>query len=332
MTNFKRILHVIAIMFSSLMAMISHGHADTDITKKTKKSGNGELSKSHRNDHADAKQDPPPRDREDDPPRHIDVAAMASAGHPTIFSPFPTVSFPRSVPPSSDRPSLTVSHPGQESARYPWRQKIVTTTFWIGEQPAKNNPVPNVASSWDPQWSQNYGGYDNPSTEARSNYVPVAFTPRQNPFYVALPYNDMEKGTHKAEASQVIPWFKDSYRAPDKSVCKGRWIAIRFQGRIVYAQWEDCGPFRTDHWEYVFGNDRPKPNLNHGAGLDVSPAVRDYLGMNSTDVTDWRFVDFSEVPEGPWSKLGDNNTFVLNERAKSERLAKARDDAFSRGY
>ena len=34
----------------------------------------------------------------------------------------------------------------------------------------------------------------------------------------------------------------------------------------VYAQWEDAGPFRTDHWQYVFGNERPKPNLEPGRG------------------------------------------------------------------
>ena len=73
--------------------------------------------------------------------------------------------------------------------------------------------------------------------------------------------------------------------------------------KTAYAQWEDAGPFRTDHWQYVFGNERPKPNLNKGAGLDVSPAVRDYLGMQDTDVTDWKFVEFKEVPRGPWAQL-----------------------------
>jgi len=333
MTNFKKILHVIAIMFSSLASMISHGHAETDATKKTKKPDNGRLSKPHSNDTAEAGQNPPDNAGADEPPQHIDPATLIAASRPSMFTPFPTVSFPKSVPaPPPPSPSLTVSHIAQENGHYPWRQKIVTTTFWIGEQPTKNNPVPNSASSWDPQWAANYGGFDNPSTAARKDYIPASFTPRQNPFYVALPYNDMEHGAHKAEASQVIPWFKKDFQAPDKSVCKGRWIEIRYGNKVVYAQWEDCGPFRTDHWEYVFGNDRPKPNLNQGAGLDVSPAVRDYLGMNSTDVTDWRFVDFSEVPEGPWSRLGENNTFVINDRIKSERLAKARDDAFSRGY
>ena len=84
------------------------------------------------------------------------------------------------------------------------------------------------------------------------------------------------------------------------------------------------GRFRTDHWQYVFGNERPKPNLNHGAGLDVSPAVRDYLGLQPTDVTDWKFVDFNEVPPGPWAKLGDNNTFVQNARKAEQSVAKAR--------
>ncbi len=49
-------------------------------------------------------------------------------------------------------------------------------------------------------------------------------------------------------------------------------------------------------------------------GLDISPAVRDYLGLQETDVTDWKFVDFKEVPTGPWARLGDNNTFVINQR------------------
>jgi hypothetical protein len=91
---------------------------------------------------------------------------------------------------------------------------------------------------------------------------------------------------------------------------------------VAYAQWEDCGPFRTDHWQYVFGNDRPKPNLNHGAGLDVSPAVRDYLGLSSTyDVCDWKFVEVSEIPVGPWARYGENNDLVLNARRGTQRVA-----------
>src|SRR5439155_9383858 len=100
-------------------------------------------------------------------------------------------------------------------------------------------------------------------------------------------------------------------------------VAIHKGNRTVYAQWEDAGPFRTDYWQYVFGNERPKTTLNRGAGLDVSPAVRDYLGLNETDVTDWRFVEFSEVPPGPWSKLGENNTFVISDCKTGSELAQA---------
>lgn len=206
--------------------------------------------------------------------------------------------------------------------RYPWKKEIVTTTFWIGEKAAQNNPVPNRKSSWDPRWAENYGGTDSPSQADRTKeFIPAKFVPRQNPFYIALPYNDKMKGGHKPEAERVIPWFKQAYQGAEASVCKGRWIAIRRGNRTCYAQWEDAGPFRTDHWEYVFGNARPLPNLNRGAGLDVSPAVRDFLGMNDTDVTDWKFVDFEEVPAGPWARYGDNNTFVINRRTAEEQVA-----------
>ena len=208
--------------------------------------------------------------------------------------------------------------PGQ---RFPWKKEIVTTVFWIGEKPAPNNPVPNRVSSWDKEWTKSYGGLDDPNPAHRSNYIPVKFTPRQNPFYCALPYNDKAKEGHRPEAPSVVPWFNEAYQGPAVSTCKDRWVAIRKGNRTVYAQWEDAGPFRTDHWQYVFGNERPKPNLNKGAGLDVSPAVRDYLGLNDTDVTDWRFVDFSEVPRGPWSTLGENNTFVIDDRKKGAQLA-----------
>ncbi|MEO5753761.1 MAG: hypothetical protein ABIR38_03550 [Chthoniobacterales bacterium] len=211
------------------------------------------------------------------------------------------------------------------SDHFPWKKDIVTTVFWIGEKPTANNPVPNHASSWDASWTRNYGGYDDPRPSQRHDYAPVNFTPRQNPFYCALPYNDKAREGHRSEAPKVVPWFKEAYRGPGVSVCKGRWIAIHKGNRTVYAQWEDAGPFRTDHWEYVFGNGRPKPNLNRGAGLDVSPAVRDYLGLSDTDVTDWKFVEASEVPPGPWSKLGDNNTFVINQRKAQQQLAKAKE-------
>lgn len=203
------------------------------------------------------------------------------------------------------------------SSRYKWKCNIVTTVFWVGERPTRNNPVPNTKSSWDPQWHRSYGGFDDPDPGSRREYLPKNFIPRQNPFYIALPYNDVTHGTTKKESIKAIPWFREAFVKEGQSVCKGRWVAIKHGGRVAYAQWEDCGPFRTDHWQYVFGDDRPRPNLNQGAGLDVSPAVRDYLRMAGKDVCDWRFVDAREVPPGPWTLYGNNNTFVLKKRGEN---------------
>jgi hypothetical protein len=203
-----------------------------------------------------------------------------------------------------------------------WKQNIVTTVFWVGEPAGPNNPVSNDKSSWDLNWTVSYGGFDPPETSNRRGYIPVAFIPRQNPFYVALPYNDVTHGQFKPEAPLIIPWFKQAYSSPGQSVCKGHWIAIRKGNRICYAQWEDCGPFRTDHFQYVFGNEQPKPNANGGAGLDVSPAVRDYLALQPKDVTDWQFVGVRDVPQGPWRSYGDNNPFVTADHQVKGQLVK----------
>ena len=40
-------------------------------------------------------------------------------------------------------------------------------------------------------------------------------------------------------------------------------------------------------------------------------------------MTDWRFVTFGDVPRGPWSALGENNTFVINDRKKGVKLVEA---------
>ena len=219
-----------------------------------------------------------------------------------------------------DKALVRTSSTSRRARPYPWKTKIVTTVFWIGEQPGGNNLIPNRTSAWDKQWAKSYGGFDDPNPANRRSCLPVKFTPRQNPFYCALPYNDKAHTGHRPEAPRVVPWFQEAYRGPAVSTCKDRWVAIRKGNRIAYAQWEDAGPFRTDHWQYVFGNERPKPNLNKGAGLDVSPAVRDYLSLKQTDVTDWQFVDFGEVPRGPWSILGENNTFVISARKKDVKV------------
>ncbi|HEV7406403.1 MAG TPA: protein kinase [Chthoniobacteraceae bacterium] len=206
----------------------------------------------------------------------------------------------------------TSSRPFGVGSEYPWKRNIVTTVFAIGEKSSGKKSSTTQKSAWNAHWQTEYGGADPLDAAARKNYVPSAFTPRQNPFYCALPYNDVTAGATKPEAKLVIPWFKQAFVKEGQSICRDRWIAIRNPGnnKIAYAQWGDCGPARTDHWQYVFGNDVPTPNANRGEGLNVSPAVRDYLGIGTMAVLDWKFVEFREIPKGPWALYGDNNTFV----------------------
>ncbi|MBK1880844.1 hypothetical protein JIN85_00375 [Luteolibacter pohnpeiensis] len=200
-----------------------------------------------------------------------------------------------------------VARPVIETPRGPfhkpedWKRHVVATVFWVGEQPSENNPTANTKSAWDPNWQANFGGYDDPL--ARDGYAPAGFVPQQNSFYVALPYNDLTSGgKHREEASKVIPWFWEKYRGDGISVCKGHWVEIHRGGRVCYAQWEDVGPFVVDHWQYVFGQERPRLNRNNAAGIDLSPAVRDFLGLRSGEEVEWRFVEDYEVPVGPWRR------------------------------
>jgi hypothetical protein len=112
---------------------------------------------------------------------------------------------------------------GERSDPYPWKLGIVTTIFWVGERPGGHNPVANRSSAWDKHWSANYGGYDNPDPAARRHYIPVRFVPRQNPFYFALPYNDVVGHHTKREAAWVIPWCNEAFVRDGQSVLKGRW-------------------------------------------------------------------------------------------------------------
>ncbi len=185
---------------------------------------------------------------------------------------------------------------------YILHKEIRITTFWTGEEASSENAnIPNLASAWDDMWMLNYGGEDTP--KERNGYYPAGFKPTENPFYFALPYNDFdENGQKKADIESYIPWATSEDKT-DISICKNRWIKIVKDNRTAYAQWEDVGPFGETDSAYVFGDALPKNKLNNDAGLDVSPAIRDYLGLNGMDIVDWQFVDEKDVPQGPWSKI-----------------------------
>lgn len=221
-------------------------------------------------------------------------------------------SAPRVVIPTGSRSAIPARPVARSSrALYPWKTYVTATIFWCGEQPTARNPTPNCKSSWDTKWSANFGGYDDPNPANRianhttGEFRPKGFIPKLNPFYIALPYNDvLGWSRHKPEASKVIPWFTRVRPEPGKTVLKGRWIQIFWNKRSCYAQWEDCGPWVTDDWQYVFGTKKPKTSQNGAAGIDLSPSTRDYLGVKSGTKVHWRFVDASQVPYGPWKKYG----------------------------
>lgn len=253
-----------------------------------------------------------------------------------------STTLPRVVIPTTRQPVQRQSH--RRSAQlYPWRQNITATVFWIGEQPTQNNPTPNCKSSWDQNWMENFGGYDDPKPANRiadhrnSDFRPKAFIPKLNPFYIALPYNDVRTWrSHKPEAARMIPWFKRVNPRPGRTSLKGRWIQIYHDGRSCYAQWEDCGPWVTDDWQYVFGNSRPKNRSNQGAAIDISPSVRDYLNLQSSEKCHWRFVEASQVPYGPWKKYGQQTTVTADgtdfeaKRKYLEYLRKLRDAQYQK--
>lgn len=202
---------------------------------------------------------------------------------------------------------------------YPVHRGITATVFWIGEPKGNGSSENNALSAWDDRWLEHYGGIDSPGRRsARNGYFPTAFRPRENPFYLDLPYNDFDdKGVPRPDRLKVVPWapalkpqlavFAQS-EAPF-SLLKNRWVKLRRGSRVCYAQWEDSGPYVYDDSRYVFGSATAKPASRRAnrAGLDVSPAVRDCLafrGLNNADNrVDWQFVDAAQVPPGPWKRV-----------------------------
>jgi hypothetical protein len=179
---------------------------------------------------------------------------------------------------------------------YPWKTGITTTMFWIGEKGS-------TASAWNEGWAKSNDGEDSPSD--RNGFATGSHASSVNPFYVALPFNDL---AFPDKARQWLPktWHQRIVNGKPISACKDRWVWIKSaEGRSCFAQWEDVGPERDDHPEYVFGNEPAGPAGR--PGLSVSPAVAQYLGIGDGKqaITSWRFVDDSDVPPGQWLKYDE---------------------------
>lgn len=209
---------------------------------------------------------------------------------------------------------LSAIHQEQESeapsisSAYPLHRGIVATVFWVGEPEGGGSSEDNALSAWDDDWQRNYGGFDDP--QKRNGYHPIGFTPKENPFYLDLPYNDFDdEGRRKTNAYRVIPWANEKQWGPRESMMKNRWVKLIRNGITCYGQIQDAGPYEYDDHAYVFGDGstKPKSTLANNAGLDVSPALRDCLEFNhwnnADNEVDWQFVDAADVPKGPWNEI-----------------------------
>ncbi|MBI5456467.1 hypothetical protein HY969_01880 [Candidatus Kaiserbacteria bacterium] len=176
----------------------------------------------------------------------------------------------------------------------------IATVFWVGEGETEDNAyISNSESAFDGNWLSSFGGVDDP--ECRNGFHPCLFTPRENPFYIALPYSDLDEEGNRKENAFGIPWFKAVTKG---SLLKDRWVEVRANGTSCYAQWEDVGPFGEDDFAYVFGTSTaPQNTYGEGAGIDLSPAMRDCIQVDGSSDVEWRHVDASAVPEGPWKEI-----------------------------
>lgn len=191
-------------------------------------------------------------------------------------------------------------------------EDIITTVFWVGEGSSEaNGEITNTESAWVDNWTREFGGEDSPAN--RNGYLPAAFTPLQNAFYAALPYNDYDGNDNRKSGAERCLAATGNSRT-DYSWCKNAWLKITLGNRTVYAQWEDVGPFGEDDTAYVFGSAKPANGTGERAGLDISPATRDYLipgnhdGDSGTYRTTWQFVPASAVPNGPWRQTISTST------------------------
>ncbi len=217
---------------------------------------------------------------------------------------------------------------------FPVHHNIIASTFWVGEGASGDNDfITNTVSAWDGEWGKKFGLEDAPLISRDANFIPSSnqYKGIENPFYCALPYNDMSNGVYdgagvedhtapvdqysrKLNAYEVVPWADEmsvDQWGFGNSMCKNRWIKIQVSGtdKVCYVQWQDAGPYYYNNHKYVFGTDRPANTTDAPyAAIDLSPSACLYLeqqlqvwGAPSFEV-DWSFVNEEDVPDGPWKR------------------------------
>lgn len=219
---------------------------------------------------------------------HVDEGQTSTSTAPVIASSTPAKKMLESAP--------------AHTLEAAWKS-ATATVFWVGESATtENGYIHNDASAWDGEWRRRFGGVDDP--DDRCGYSPCAFIPMENPFYVALPYNDRDDMGEEKQNARTVPWYATTTAS---SILKDRWVEVRAATTTCFAQWEDVGPFEEDDVVYVFGKAQV-PKNQHGlkAGIDLSPALRDCLGVGGVSSVIWRHVETKSVPAGPWKDIVTN--------------------------
>jgi hypothetical protein len=252
---------------------------------------------------------------------------------PSVIAPPPTaapIAAPVPAPAPAPAPSPAAAAAIGTSALH---TNIVSTTFWVGEIFDASLPDGSqMFSAYNSNWFASFGGCDGVSTgggcgtEARTaanGFFPTQMTPKENPFYLDLPFDDVNDGTAFKERCQVVPWATADNAASGVNHCadsnysymKNHWVQLTGpSGSVCYGQVEDAGPSSGVLYHdanYVFGTADARPantqfsgDSSQGAGADVSPSLTGCLGFadvnGDTDHVKWRFVDRSSVPAGPW--------------------------------
>lgn len=259
---------------------------------------------------------------------HLTFAATVDSAKVSGIEVFAVAMAPSPTPTTQPSPTPTLTPtptpaPAPRGRTYPLHTGVVSTSFWVGEifDPSASDGS-QVISTYDGQWQVHYGGCDGvvqgggcqtEKREAANGYFPSQMTPRQNPFYLDLPFDDLNDGLAFAQRSAVVPWAHDAgYAGHDAdagfSYMKNRWVKLMRTGHTCYAQIEDAGPGQYHDATYVFGADNRRPSNQrfNNAGMDVSPAVNGCLAFSEldgeNDQVDWQFVDASDVPAGPWTR------------------------------
>jgi hypothetical protein len=256
---------------------------------------------------------------------------------PTTSAPAPVPSAPAPVPPVAETPPTPPTTPaapvGTGNSKYPLHTGIVATTFWVGEIfDANAEDGSQMLSTYDANWFANFGGCDGVASNgkcttekrvASNGFFPSSMKPKQNPFYLDLPYDDVNDSTGFKNRGQVIPWANDPAYAGQVnnqgvSLMKNRWVKLTKDGQTCYGQIADAGPGEYHDSAYVFGaNDARPANARYGgAGMDVSPALNGCLNFaeldGDSDKVDWQFVEAADVPAGPWLTISSSDNKVIN--------------------